>query len=231
MKRLLLKLLTILSLLLCIVLIAAWVDAAMTIKRFRDQFGGSVIIHDAYATMTIGWREYSLPDFALPAAIAATAALPMWQAIRFTARRLARQRRRRVGLCTSCGYDLTGNVSGVCPECGRAVVVHEVPERVFVALVEVRPRAKLVLDPAIHAGAAVRCYVPAETEAVALARLREVLHRDGLEMVELEFCHPYDGEWTHEDDGADAAGVGAAVRSGAVAYGTFHTWGHDAPDA
>ncbi len=23
--------------------------------------------------------------------------------------------------CTTCGYDLTGNVSGVCPECGEAV--------------------------------------------------------------------------------------------------------------
>jgi hypothetical protein len=22
------------------------------------------------------------------------------------------------GVCVSCGYDLTGNVSGVCPECG-----------------------------------------------------------------------------------------------------------------
>ena len=24
------------------------------------------------------------------------------------------------GHCRSCGYDLTGNVSGVCPECGEA---------------------------------------------------------------------------------------------------------------
>ena len=24
-------------------------------------------------------------------------------------------------LCSSCGYDLTANASGVCPECGRAV--------------------------------------------------------------------------------------------------------------
>ena len=24
-------------------------------------------------------------------------------------------------LCPACGYDLTGNQSGVCPECGRAV--------------------------------------------------------------------------------------------------------------
>ena len=28
-------------------------------------------------------------------------------------------RRRRKGLCLNCGYDLRGNVSGVCPECGR----------------------------------------------------------------------------------------------------------------
>jgi rubrerythrin len=26
------------------------------------------------------------------------------------------------GQCRKCGYDLTGNVSGVCPECGEAVV-------------------------------------------------------------------------------------------------------------
>lgn len=30
------------------------------------------------------------------------------------------QRRFR-GSCLNCGYDLTGNVSGVCPECGMAV--------------------------------------------------------------------------------------------------------------
>lgn len=28
-------------------------------------------------------------------------------------------RRRGLGLCTGCGYDLTGNVSGRCPECGQ----------------------------------------------------------------------------------------------------------------
>jgi hypothetical protein len=29
-------------------------------------------------------------------------------------------RRCALGQCTRCGYDLTGNVSGVCPECGGA---------------------------------------------------------------------------------------------------------------
>lgn len=32
-------------------------------------------------------------------------------------RRLTRPRR---SACARCGYDLTGNVSGICPECGRA---------------------------------------------------------------------------------------------------------------
>jgi hypothetical protein len=32
-----------------------------------------------------------------------------------------RWRRGRKGHCRKCGYDLTGNVSGVCPECGEAV--------------------------------------------------------------------------------------------------------------
>jgi hypothetical protein len=30
------------------------------------------------------------------------------------------RRRYRAGQCTMCGYDLTGNVSGRCPECGKA---------------------------------------------------------------------------------------------------------------
>ncbi|MCL4196643.1 MAG: hypothetical protein KJZ69_04055 [Phycisphaerales bacterium] len=31
-----------------------------------------------------------------------------------------RDRRRAPGLCVHCGYDLRGNASGVCPECGAA---------------------------------------------------------------------------------------------------------------
>lgn len=32
-----------------------------------------------------------------------------------------RWRRRRRGLCVRCGYNLTGNVSGICPECGTRI--------------------------------------------------------------------------------------------------------------
>ena len=33
-------------------------------------------------------------------------------------RRRRVRRRRAAGLCAACGYSLTANVSGVCPECG-----------------------------------------------------------------------------------------------------------------
>ncbi len=36
-------------------------------------------------------------------------------------RPLLSENRRRLGLCTGCGYDLTGNESGVCSECGMTV--------------------------------------------------------------------------------------------------------------
>ncbi len=32
---------------------------------------------------------------------------------------LWRRKRRKEGYCVHCGYDLTGNVTGVCPECGE----------------------------------------------------------------------------------------------------------------
>lgn len=47
-------------------------------------------------------------------AVPGVAALSVWSAVsRFRCRRTGERRR-----CPKCGYDLTGNVSGVCPECG-----------------------------------------------------------------------------------------------------------------
>ncbi|HXE55512.1 MAG TPA: hypothetical protein VN541_20985 [Tepidisphaeraceae bacterium] len=34
---------------------------------------------------------------------------------------LHRRLRGRAGLCRECGYNLTGNTSGVCPECGAVI--------------------------------------------------------------------------------------------------------------
>jgi hypothetical protein len=37
---------------------------------------------------------------------------------------LRRRHRSRTSRCTMCSYQLTGNTSGVCPECGTPVLVH-----------------------------------------------------------------------------------------------------------
>jgi hypothetical protein len=41
--------------------------------------------------------------------------------------RLRRRRRRTSNLCVTCGYNLTGNTSGTCPECGRPVPMRTPP--------------------------------------------------------------------------------------------------------
>ncbi len=39
-----------------------------------------------------------------------------------------RRRRQKRGLCVNCGYDLTGNVTGVCSECGATIGVEYLRE-------------------------------------------------------------------------------------------------------
>ncbi|HEX4797431.1 MAG TPA: hypothetical protein VH370_26795 [Humisphaera sp.] len=51
--------------------------------------------------------------------VGVAAILPVAWFYRFVRARL----RKRAGRCLSCGYDLTGNQSGVCPECGTKLQV------------------------------------------------------------------------------------------------------------
>lgn len=59
------------------------------------------------------WTEVKCPMWMV--ALAAS----IYPAIAFIRGPLRWYRRRKRGLCVRCGYDLTGNVSAVCPECGR----------------------------------------------------------------------------------------------------------------
>ena len=45
----------------------------------------------------------------------------VFPAVAFIRGPLRRWRHRREGFCAECGYNLTGNVSGVCPECGERI--------------------------------------------------------------------------------------------------------------
>ncbi len=53
------------------------------------------------------------------------AAIPLFPLAIATLRRFRRFRRRRMNACPHCGYNLTGNESGVCPECATPVPEQE----------------------------------------------------------------------------------------------------------
>jgi hypothetical protein len=64
--------------------------------------------------------------FATPLApLVSTVIIPLWLPLAvftvFTAAVWRRARRIPPGHCQVCGYNLTGNVSGICPECGTPI--------------------------------------------------------------------------------------------------------------
>jgi len=145
--RRLINVLTTLSVLAFAAAGALWVDAALRGGRgrlfgsttdgvtFVNLTGGmQLVAGDLLATRfrTKQVREWSFPGFLYrriggpsrqhllmvhhALALAAFALLP---AGRLTWHALSRRRRHaRRGVCRTCAYDLTGNLSGVCPECG-----------------------------------------------------------------------------------------------------------------
>jgi hypothetical protein len=68
-----------------------------------------------HRTATQEYRAVLIPYWALLLLFIA------YPAFAFVRGPLRRWRRHRRGLCINCAYDLTGNVSGTCPECGAEV--------------------------------------------------------------------------------------------------------------
>jgi hypothetical protein len=77
--------------------------------------GGLEVYRGPYGAIWLPLRPL-FPGFALDTAFYAAIALTLWSAPRLIRRRLRRARRH----CPACGYDLKGNTSIVCPECGAS---------------------------------------------------------------------------------------------------------------
>lgn len=98
---------------------------------------------DTSGTQGIPWRLYWS---GLLVDVVVWTALPLFpMGLVFTPVVLYRTRRLREGHCAQCGYNLTGNVSGIYPECGRPVTQHWVPR--------FRQRISPLCLPALGAGA------------------------------------------------------------------------------
>ena len=127
------------------VLIAAvtsvWVHVWIYSKRFgAELYGGNVFFADFHSPVctpqygvSIERSRYELylPRFTpfkgayLDETGADEAVVPLWCLLVLAGPATAllwwRDRRKPAAHCQNCGYDLTGNVSGTCPECGAAV--------------------------------------------------------------------------------------------------------------
>lgn len=97
---------------------------------------GSVLLGVGYGSLHLGIAVFgTVPSPATPPSAGNVyvspehyaVSVPLWMiaillaiypSIAFIRGPLRRRRRRQRGLCLNCAYDLTGNISGVCPECG-----------------------------------------------------------------------------------------------------------------
>ncbi|GMU83484.1 MAG: hypothetical protein AMXMBFR47_33540 [Planctomycetota bacterium] len=82
-------------------------NEVMGVEWHKGLIGGS-----GYASLSISYWTL----------VALFAPFPLFRAFRWY------RQRRRPGFC-ACGYDLTGNVSGICPECGAALNARSADER------------------------------------------------------------------------------------------------------
>ena len=73
---------------------------------------------DRYEAGTFVERNVYLPVWFL---ILLTLPYPIVIFVRGPYHRYRRYRRRKKGLCLKCAYNLRGNVSGICPECGERI--------------------------------------------------------------------------------------------------------------
>ncbi len=89
---------------------------------WAKRFGFNVRVRDSETTLFGGFgdRTYSLavPLWAVATLLLLFCIYPITTFIRGPYRRY---RRGKKGHCLKCGYNLTGNVSGVCPECGEKI--------------------------------------------------------------------------------------------------------------
>jgi hypothetical protein len=137
MTRRLLNLVTVLSLLLCVAVVALWARSYSRADYLVPTDGApylSVARGDLRIAFRGGWLDengnhvFSMPaEFAGEISSLQSVHIPLWiiasaAAVTCLASYCLSYAtlRRGDGLCPSCGYSLTGNVSGVCPECGRA---------------------------------------------------------------------------------------------------------------
>ncbi len=119
-----------LSLLLCVASLVLWVRAWMAndliLKAHIGNNGYLLTLRQGRIELTgiwdfadsASWLNWNIPCWLV---LLLTAVLPVLLFISVVRRRSILSARMKNGSCLKCGYSLTGNVSGTCPECGMEI--------------------------------------------------------------------------------------------------------------
>ena len=97
-------------------LVGGWIDGTLWVMWAPDP-NGYIHVDDGpdvswrYLHLGSELRVVAIPEWLVFLLVGGPTALLWW----------LDRRRFRPGQCQGCGYDLTGNVSGRCPECGRLI--------------------------------------------------------------------------------------------------------------
>ena len=125
-----------------------FVDPWLSLSAFRGQIDmtckyviakGTIVPRQDFKLAGFGWIQLPMGTLQLPtrnvgvgvpgwAVVILFCGWPILAFIRGPYRR-ATEHRKMHGLCVQCSYNLTGNESGVCPECGTAIEDAEPPVR------------------------------------------------------------------------------------------------------
>jgi len=107
----------------------------------------------------------------------------------------------------------------------NCVMSNDVDYPVYVSFVEVTPLDGCQISPVECGGAAVRCYVEAETEEIAIQRIEHALQEGLFRLVNIEWClDEASVEWESPNDATAATLTLEARMSKDVVFGEFHTW-------
>jgi len=107
-----------LSLLICL----HWILAIHDLANELDEIGyiGKVSFWIGPYAVHLMWDGYHNDMIPIPYLLLAAMFIVLPARWIFLLRgRWREQGRRKAGLCVRCSYDLTGNTSGICPECGE----------------------------------------------------------------------------------------------------------------
>lgn len=108
----------------------SWCLVAFLSSRLKRPFGlvdalrctGWIIIGCSYGISPNGYDVFLWPQYAsLARPVAQSGAIVGILTVILATILIPALQAPKAGCCSECGYDLTGNASGVCPECGTAI--------------------------------------------------------------------------------------------------------------